>query len=57
LIDDAEFDRQVIDVLAVMSQEPRYVLGVADQVPPDALEARVRRVADLVDRYGRYSSR
>ena len=57
LIDDAEFDRQVIDVLAVMSQEPRYVLGVADQVPPDALEERVRRVADLVDRYGRYSSR
>ena len=32
-------------VLAVMRREPRYVLGVADQVPPDGLESRLRRVA------------
>ena len=30
------------------------VLGVADQVPPDALEHRVRRVADLVEKHGKY---
>jgi len=32
-----------------MRREPRYVLGVADQVPPG-----VARVVELVERYGRY---
>jgi len=54
LVSDAEFDRHVIEMLAVMRQEPRYVLGVADQVPPDGLKRRVRRVAVLADQYGRY---
>jgi len=54
LISDAEFDRHVRHVLSVMRRQPRYVLGVADQVPPNGLERRVRRVADLVDLYGRY---
>jgi hypothetical protein len=31
------------------------VLGVADQVPPDALEERVRRVGELVGKYGMYA--
>ena len=31
-----------------MVKEPRYVLGVADQVPPDGLEERVKRVGELV---------
>jgi len=54
LIDDAEFERHTRAVLRVMSSEPRYVLGVADQVPPDGLERRVRRVAELADEFGRY---
>lgn len=54
LIDDKEFDRHVIEILEVMRSEPRYVLGVADQVPPDGLEYRVRRVGELVERHGRY---
>jgi uroporphyrinogen-III decarboxylase len=53
-ISDSEFERHVIEVLGVMRKEPRYVLGVADQVPPDALESRVRRVAELVAEYGGY---
>lgn len=53
-VEDAEFDRHVIEVLEVMRRAPRYVLGVADQVPPDGLERRVRRVAELVERHGRY---
>jgi hypothetical protein len=53
-IGDEEFERHVKHVLSVMTTEPRYVLGVADQVPPDALERRVRRVADLVDEFGKY---
>ncbi len=54
-VDDAEFERHTRAVLRVMTSEPRYVLGVADQVPPDGLERRIRRVAELVERYGRYT--
>jgi hypothetical protein len=53
-VSDDEFTRHVLEVLAVMRTAPRYVLGVADQVPPDALEERVRRVGDLTERYGNY---
>jgi uroporphyrinogen-III decarboxylase len=56
-VSEEEFDRHVKAVLAVMTREPRYVLGVADQVPPDALEARVRKVAGLVDQFGHYTTR
>jgi hypothetical protein len=30
--------------------------GVADQVPPDGLERRIRRVAELTDEFGRYDA-
>jgi hypothetical protein len=53
-IGDDEFDDHIKTVLSVMRRDPRYVLGVADQVPPDALEYRVRRVSELVDKYGVY---
>ena len=55
-VSDEEFDRHVRAVLEVMRSHPRYVLGVADQVPPDALEYRVRRVAELVERDGAYGN-
>jgi hypothetical protein len=51
---DAEFERHVSEVLEAMRVDRGMVLGVADQVPPDALESRVRRVAELVEEYGRY---
>lgn len=53
-VGDEEFDRHVEHVISVMRRTPKFVLGVADQVPPDALERRVRRVADLVDECGTY---
>jgi hypothetical protein len=53
-ISDDEFDAFVIRTLDVMKRQPRYVLGVADQVPPRARWERIRRVADLVERHGRY---
>jgi hypothetical protein len=53
-VSDEEFDRHVKEVLAVMRRDRRYVLGVADQVPPDCLERRVRRVRQLVDDFGAY---
>lgn len=54
LVDDAEFDRHVKQVLSVMRRSPKYVLGVADQVPPGGLESRVRRVGELVEAFGVY---
>ncbi len=53
-VSDEEFDRHVKYVLSVMRSEPRYVLGVADQVPPDGTERRVKRVQELVEEYGAY---
>ncbi len=53
-VSDAEFERLTRSVLAVMRTEPRYVLGVADQVPPDGLVSRLHRVAELVEECGRY---
>lgn len=53
-VDDDEFDRHVIHLLGIMTEKPRFVLGVADQVPPDGLERRVKRVGELVDKYGHY---
>lgn len=51
---DEEFDRFVINVLNVMKTAPRYVLGVADQVPPGAKWERIQRVGQLVEKYGKY---
>ncbi len=56
LISDEEFDRFVIRVLEVMRSEPRYVLGVADQVPPLARFERIARVRPLVEKHGRYEN-
>ena len=55
LVSDNEFEAHVRRVLDLMRTAPRYVLGVADQVPPDGLESRVRRVSALVERYGAYA--
>ena len=51
---DDEFDRHVIYLLEIMRKKPRFVLGVADQVPPDGLERRVKRVTELVNEFGKY---
>jgi len=53
LITDGEFDRYVIETLEVMRQKPRFVLGVADQIPPGSRVERIKRVRELVDIYGR----
>jgi uroporphyrinogen-III decarboxylase len=53
-VSDEDFDRHVERILSIMKHEPRFVLGVADQVPPDGLEKRVTRVAELVELYGSY---
>jgi len=54
LVSDAEFDAHVRNTISVMRREPRYVLGIADQIPPDGLESRLRRVTELVEEHGAY---
>jgi hypothetical protein len=54
LVNDAEFDAFVIRLLRTMTSAPRYVLGVADQVPPRSRWERIARVRELVDMYGGY---
>ncbi len=54
LVSDQEFDRFVAEVAQTMKQSPRYVLGVADQVPPDGLRSRIARVAEIVTEMGVY---
>ncbi len=53
-VDEDEFERHVKYLLSIMTSKPRFVLGVADQVPPDCLESRVRRVSELVSEFGLY---
>ncbi|MEN8229209.1 MAG: uroporphyrinogen decarboxylase family protein [Bacteroidota bacterium] len=53
-VSEEEFERHVKQVIGIMVREPRYVLGVADQVPPDGLEERVKRVGELVEQCGKY---
>ena len=53
-ISDDEFEAFVKDILSTMRTKPRFVLGVADQVPPDGLLSRVKAVAPLIEAYGRY---
>ncbi len=53
-VDDEEFDRHIKHLLSIMTRRPGFVLGVADQVPPDGLERRVKRVSELVNKYGKY---
>lgn len=48
------FREYVIQYLTTLRSNPRFVLGVGDQVPPRSDIARIRLVAELVEQYGRY---
>jgi hypothetical protein len=54
-VSDEEFERHIKHVLSIMVTKPQFVLGVADQVPPNGLERRVKKVADLVNKFGKYN--
>ena len=47
-VTDAEFEAYVQRILDL--NDPKMILGVADQVPPDAVEGRVREVSRLIGR-------
>jgi hypothetical protein len=56
-VSEEEFEKHVKYLLSIMTKKPCYVLGVADQVPPDGLESRVKRVSELVNEYGNYQDK
>lgn len=51
---EAEFDAFVVELLQQMRDDERFVLGVGDNVMPEANIERVRRVRGLVEAHGRY---
>jgi hypothetical protein len=51
-----DFVEHTKQMLEIMRRKPAFVLGVADQVPPDGLLSRVGQVAALCDEFGRYES-
>jgi hypothetical protein len=53
-LSDEEFDAFVIRVLKVMKNDNRFVLGAADQVVPGSSFERIKRVRQLVEKFGKY---
>lgn len=53
--DDEKFEEFVVQVIKIMVLNPRYVLGIGDQLPPDGIIERVKVVSELVNKYGVYS--
>jgi len=53
-VSDEEFEKFVSKVIKIMISEPKYVLGIADQIPPDGIINRVKVISDMVEKYGLY---
>lgn len=53
-VSDTEFEDHVRRCIQIMTQSPRYVLGVADQVVPGSSQRRIQKVRELVDHWGKY---
>ncbi len=50
---DEEFEQHLDRILRTFSQDKRFVLGVADQVPPDGKWERIRLVRQKLDDWNR----
>lgn len=51
---DPAFEASVKRWLDIRTRSPRLLMAAGDQVPPDAPVERIRRLPELVARYGRY---
>jgi hypothetical protein len=51
LYSEEQFEYHLQDAVRVFKADGHCVLGVADQVPPDGLISRVKRVREVVDRF------
>jgi len=53
---DEGFENFVLKVIKIMTAKPQYVLGIADEIPPDGIIARINKVTELVEKYGVYAA-
>ncbi len=53
-VSDKEFENFVLKTIDIMLSEPRYVLGIGDQIPPDGSIKRIEKVSKLIEKYGSY---
>lgn len=51
---DRYFEDYVIEVIEIMAAKPKYILGIGDEIPPDGIIGRIKKVTDLVEKYGKY---
>lgn len=49
-----EIKRQVLEIIRYHRENKKFVVGVADQVPPDADINLVGFISELIEKYGRY---
>lgn len=47
--------KHILHLLAELKEGARFIMGVADLVPPDADLQRLRMISNLVFEYGKYS--
>ena len=53
-LSDGDFERYVIETIECMKGDNRFVLAVGDQIVPESSPERIRRVDELVKKYGKY---
>lgn len=53
ILSDEEFDAWTKKTLEFMKKDNRFVMGVADQIVPGATFERIKRVSELVEKYGK----
>lgn len=51
---EEEFENWIIRVLKMMRKDRRFVLGVADEVVPGTSFSRLRKVEELIEKYGKF---
>jgi hypothetical protein len=49
-----DIERQVLEIIRHHKDTNKFILGVADQVPPNGDLALVKRVSELIEEHGRY---
>ncbi len=51
---EAEFERYMRSIFETVAPGDAFILGVADNIMPDALVSRLERIADMVEEWGDY---
>ena len=53
-VTDKEFEDYMLDLFRTIAPGDAFILGVADNVMPDAYIERIIRVGEMVEEYGYY---